>query len=359
MFQIHQTLMNVHSWVYLFGMPVLLHMACLCQSGVVENYGCNANSYTQCQTPNAYVSATCFEGYFGDGTPWWTIKQCSSCPVCLSTEYILGCPSKSGEFWNNPTCNQCSSRYCQAGSYYSSACGGASLGGCVYCSSGTYTASLQYMTTVATACPSCPIGTYQPSSGSTGCINCGAGKYQPNIKKTLATDCISCPVGTYSGELATSACTSCGPGMYSAVTGATSSTVCAKCEAGKFAATASGLCSSCALGSYANGQGFTACVKCPDGSPPASSTASSCTPCAAGYYSQGGNTCTYCGSGTYAPSSGMSACLSCLAGATCTATFFTCAPGTYLTTGPPALCNQCPAGLYTQCMLEDLIVQPL
>jgi hypothetical protein len=103
-----------------------------------------------------------------------------------------------------------------------------------------------------TACSLCPVGTYNPSSGSIGdddCLACPVGTYNPSTGRTGFGDCLACPVGQYTDLTGQSGCSACPSHTYSNKTGASICTPCpANTQFNGTSGTASTVCTACPVG---------------------------------------------------------------------------------------------------------------
>ena len=170
------------------------------------------------------------------------------------------------------------------------------------------------------ACVACPSGTYSPAStvlGVAACLNCLPGTYSAS---SASTTCATCAVGYYAGSSGASTCTPCPGGSVSTVTGATT---CALCSANTYALAGSSICSFCSFGLYS-----------PAGS-------QYCSNCQAGTYATSASVCTSCAAGSYSNSLGQTACAPCPA-------------GVYSSTGASS-CSACAAGNFVQLVLLSCI----
>jgi len=104
-----------------------------------------------------------------------------------------------------------------------------------------------------TACSLCPVGTYNPSTGSIGqddCLACPVGTYNPSTGRTGFGDCLACPVGQYTDITGQSGCSACPSHTYSSQTGASTCTPCpANTQFNGTSGTASTVCTACPVGS--------------------------------------------------------------------------------------------------------------
>ena len=138
---------------------------------------------------------------------------------------------------------------------------------------GFYTATCPagYNATNGTYCSPCNVGTYNP--GYTQCVACGAGTYNPGVG---ASACTSCPSGTWAtawGLISSQGCGLCGAGAYML-----DALKCTFCPGGTYSLTNGSACSACGAGFYSD------------------IGASACSLCAAGYYNTqtGATVCTLC-----------------------------------------------------------------
>lgn len=250
----------------------------------------------------------CEIGTYGDGD-----GVCRSCPIGWS-----GIAARSSSLAGG-------CRSCPPGSYATHA--GSTM--CTTCPKGSFCADGYQLSQYGVletaprmggiAMPTlCPVGTYNPNTGSTSpadCIACPAGTAQPALGATAAEQCVRCEPGSASRAQSsacslcrpTSAqplagmpeCDECPPGTYSNTTGAT---FCSLCPRGSFfeeAGNSDPNCRVCAPGTYAQDEGTALCTPCPNG------TASSLV--AASF----NETCVPCPPGTYALSPGHAECSPC------------------------------------------------
>ena len=121
----------------------------------------------------------------------------------------------------------------------------------------------------------CPVGRYQPNSGSISCIIADPGHYVDTTGSAIQT---KCAVGTYQPIAGSASCLLAGPGHYVSTTAATAQTACAP---GNYQP-ASGAVSCIAAdpGSYVPEPAATEQLLCPAGTT-SSAAATECTP--AGY----------------------------------------------------------------------------
>ena len=278
-------------------------------------------------------------------------KDCAGCPV---NSYSTGCAMTSA-------CTACPT-------YYISPVNTTSLAGCVInCPVGMYI--------TGATCTQCPAGTYSNvvnASTNATCQTCPTGKYSV----AGSSNCSDCPAGTYSdvnGTRSAAACTSCPAGTSSGTLGATSIDTCIACSPGSSAVARSPSCALCAAGFYEELSGQGSCDPCPGGTystAVGSDTATVCTPCAIGSYSNpGSSVCSLCARGKYAMDTGMPECTMCPGGTystvlgsttldnclNCSVDTYslpastsctTCIPGTYADVASP-ICSPCPLGTFS------------
>ena len=407
-----------------------------CPAGVSVQSKCTAGSY-QSRTLQGSCE-TCPEGYYCDGTDTTTYVICpagkycgsgvsagtdcdpgkynpkegrtdvSACLDCPAGNYCAGsgnsavsgactagyyCTSGS----DSATQNQCTvGNYCPGGSSQQIPCDpgkycsqnglSAPEGDCdagYYCTAGS-DSKAQTQCTPGNYCEAgsssqtpCPIGTYNPDTGSTSdsaCQQCDAGWYcdelamtthdkgtnkcapgfycqagsiTPKPKDTICpvgNECpegssapTPCPEGTYSNVEGLESCISCPPGFY--CDGGTDQPV--KCPAGYFCTggKSSSTKEQCGLNTYNKFEGQSTCTNCPVGFKCDSLGMTSPVICPAGYYCPGGgNPATLCPDGTYSEITGLQAaddCKPCPPGKYCTNGVQTgdCDPGYYCVSG--------------------------
>ena len=292
--------------------------------------------------------------------------QCTTCPdgtvnPNAGSTSSASCVSCSGGTYAGTGLGNCQPQ-CPPGFYLSGS-------NCVYCPGGNYNLA----TNLASSCPltcgagtytglggdycfSCPPGTYNPSTG-VSCIQCLPGTYFAGTGATSASACQTCPTGTFSTggssscgnfcptglTVSGSACV-CSPGNYVPAY----STTCTNCLAGTFSVLGD-ICTNCPAGSW-SAAGAAACVNCSAGfSCPASSTTSTaCTSCLSGTWSIAGGACTNCLAGTYS-GAGATTCPSCSVGqwSAAGATSCTNCNAGYSSPAGSASCTPCPAGTWS------------
>jgi len=192
---------------------------------------------------------------------------------------------------------------------------------CTLCDAGRYTD-----TAGEASCTACAAGRYTSTTGSSGCTPCDAGSYQENIGQE---SCILCEGGKYSvsptsGFDGITDCITCVAGKYTrASSGATS---CDDCDAGYFSsAGAHSACTPCQPNTYNEYPGSTYCELCPPGqtSPEGSTLCSSCAgvvipgegcvECTPGQYAAADG-CNDCHEGSRSSGGAVTSCTQCLAG---------------------------------------------
>ena len=284
----------------------------------------------------AHMCTPCPPGTFGNSTG----LQSSTCSG--------RCSAAAGSFCGSGMVNS-SGQLCPAG-YYSDSAGAAACTPCMVgrfglfnvtglsssACSGSCPAGKYAATAASTVCTGCPIGTYASGGGAAVCTPCPAGVYGSAVNLTNASCSGPCyPIaGRYCGAGAVvangavcaagqyraagddnSTCSLCPPGSSSALTAITSVTQC------------NGSCLAVAGQFCGPGSAIVVGVSCPFGSYSPSS-ASACTPCAAGQFAgfQASTACTVCPAGKYS-GAGAKLCSSCPA-------------GTYSSSGAPS-CSPC------------------
>ena len=231
------------------------------------------------------------------------------------------------------------------------------------------------LTTSSTSCmcahivvssPACALNYFQASTAATTCSACPT---NANTATTGSSTC-RCNAGfAGSGTGNSLQCTSCNPGSYAPI----GSTSCTTCAAGYFSSSGAASCTACPAGQYQGSTGQSACQTCPPGQiSSAASASTTCSNCAAGYFSPGNvatctqctagywstatsGSCTACLPGTYNPAAGsasINACLLCAAGtasgvtaATAVSSCQICPIGTYSQAGA-TVCASCPVNTY-------------
>ena len=350
-------------------------------------------AYTPVGTPN---TAQCPPNTFSSQPAATNASTCAPCRAgsasdrgatsCYNTS--AGCSAGSFEATANPqTCLPC------AAGTFSTASGATS---CAPCAAGTYSSG---SATACSTCPQgsfcpggveapCPLGTYGVLPGKTSqfdaCAACPAGNFQPSLRATTPAACAACAAGFFSTAPASPTCTACAPGTanplvgqsmpeacqpcapasYTGLPGQSSctstcpmgyigttaggtslSTACAACSPGSYSAFAGSLrCTACPPGQYAEQPGSTYCEDCPSGSfsnTPSATSVSSCSPCIAG---------------TYNPAPGLtsSGCIPCAPGkasftegASQPSQCISCSAGFYAALGGSVNCTLSPAGSYS------------
>ena len=178
------------------------------------------------------------------------------------------------------------------------------------CHKGTYSLS------GASACTSCPAGTFNNHLNASVCNNCSAGFHSPNdgAHECIACDdghgsepgqheCVPCLKGSYLNKT----CFPCAAGSISTVDGASN---CTNCKVGTFPDLNRTLCLDCVPGKF-SGHYTQECTNCFAGSFSNTSAATECTACQNGSWSgQGLTICTVCQPGFFTNSSAV-ACQAC------------------------------------------------
>ena len=283
--------------------------------------------------------------------------DCISCPAGLHTKVLLGastctacdagtysaalavnctlCNVGRSSLTQAPNCTKCIPGFHAAfeGSSSCSACAGGSSTGEIYgasacfsCPEGTFQAE-----TGQAACRVCSTGSYADSTGTLSCTACAAGYY---VNKTGSKECDVCPIGTAQPEAGTTSCRECVAGKYSDVV-------------------ASSACTNCAAGYYVNKTGSTECLECTVGKYQSATGQSSCFPCAIGKYgdSTASSSCSECSLGRYQSLTGTTACLLCTKGKATAVTGQPscrgCESGRYSDVMGASICSLCAAGYFS------------
>jgi len=244
-------------------------------------------------------------------------------------------------------------------------------GGICECPAGTYGNPNAVITTGATHCIPCPVGTYTNSPGFLHCNTC-IGTTGMSSAEGSSGCAFLCTTGQFSEYFFTR--------MVDNVYSEAQATPCAPCPAGHYgflipstivATLGIGQCEPCPVNSYTDQGGLAQCLPCPTGKitpSTASASVSACVlPCTPGQFREvpDHQTCTDCPAGKFANTTAVSihgapqaqACVLCPPGTFSTAlkslTQATCSPcgaGKFSTAlGPDAgiVCALCPAGMYS------------
>ena len=287
-----------------------------CSNNHYQTRGCSGSSDRLCQTcttcsDNQYQTSAC------SGS---SNRQCANCLTCAATQYQTSPCSGS----SNRQCANCQT--CGIGYYGSSGCSGTDdrvCSICLTCSASEYAtvectsttnrkcaakkctcldgtpATGAACTSTEARCASCPAGRFEKQGA---CLACGVGKTQPS--PGLATDCIACGLGEAALD-ALEPCTDCAIGTYQKRTvcvsykctvcpsgqstrsiGSSSCQIscaagtyfksylnngelnCPNCKPGQWTngkAVNPTSCGACPAGRYEDGEGSSACKKCPQG----------------------------------------------------------------------------------------------
>ena len=193
---------------------------------------------------------------------------------------------------------------------------------------------------LATPCPACPKGYFNPLTAQTFCpFQCPPGTYGLYEGATNDTTCGACPIGHYCAGNAVVNPEPCPAGTYLSTTGASSASSCVKCGMGKYssvvAAISSSTCATCPAArpnSAAGAKGESECTSslvCPsnqqvsaDGTTCVSGcengkysvpTTNECQNCPVGTFNTDGfaSGCQTCPFGFKAETEGLSACIQC------------------------------------------------
>ncbi len=294
----------------------------------------------------------------------------ADCPVgkyiLESTTSCIACPH--GTYGSEANATSCTA--CMVGRYQPLE-GQTSLSACEFCPSGKY--SNESGAIQPSVCKDCPVGFSNGFEHSNECYNCGGHHGDKYADETGLTECKDCPLGFFQegyGATATE-CSTCSAGKY--VTLVNSLTECVTCHHGQYQDEIGKYwCKQCSVdGTYAIGEGLTACLDCPTGYYSASWTFDDaydqCRACGPGRFQNDvqGAWCVDCSSGTYTDENGQGECKTCADAGTyvtglkqtscadcpagydssseassCTA----CSPGEYQTDANGAACQDCPAG---------------
>lgn len=230
----------------------------------------------------------------------FSANECTSCPTysssALGSTTLTNCSCDAGFAWTGTVCTPCLSGHVKP-------LPGNSLA-CEPCAAGTFAVN-------TTTCLSCPIDTFQASTGADACEACRASSVSA-AGSTSALDCLClpgyafvdaevdvcepCAVGYYKTALANEPCVTCASG-YSTASGASDSAA---------------LCEPCAAGTYlTEDAGVRTCVACPSNSVSLSgSDGQAECKCAPGFTESNG-ACTECEVGKYKPVEGAQPCTIC------------------------------------------------
>jgi MYXO-CTERM domain-containing protein len=313
--------------------------------------------------------ASCSEGGPGGFT-------CGACPAgTFSADGTVDttCMPCAPGTWSSAGATSCTAwTVCSAGQVVVSAGSAASDRSCATCAPGTYST-----TTNATACTTCPAGsfctggalaacssgTFAAAPGQASCTawsDCVAGQRVVSAGSSTADRaCAACASGTFTSAANASTCsawTDCAAGSFVTITGTASrDRTCATCAPGSYTSTSNAAScaawSTCTAGRYESLAGSDTrdrtCASCDAGTFSATSNATGCAPCDGGRWSAAGaaacNAWTDCAAGTYVASDGTvssdRACMPCApesysttANATSCAAWSTCATGEYAST---------------------------
>ena len=180
------------------------------------------------------------------------------------------------------------------------------------CTAGSYSASGYAPCTLA------PPGTYVDTTGATTATDCPVGTYNPNSGSTDSSACSSAAAGTYVDTPGSEAATPCGLGTYNPNTGSTSSSACVPASSGAYVGTTGATSATpCGLGTYQPDSGQSYCPDAPPGSYVDTTGANSATLCALGTYqpSAGQSSCLLADPGSYVATTGATAESACAVGA--------------------------------------------
>jgi hypothetical protein len=290
------------------------------------------------ETSNGLVCRNCDPGKFTPG------PGSSECTDCEAGKYSSQAGSKK--------CENCPEAKSTNGQTGASSCSQCPMGkvadnpgnsNCYACPKGKYSTTYPHNTDM-NDCKTCPSGKTSYTDGSIGCVSdcsssgCLAGQY------LLSTTCTACPAGRYnpSPGATTRRCTECPAGKYTSNTGSTSASVCSPCPIGKYSdGPNDNICTPCPAGTFGATTGLTklaSCTACPAGryrSSPGAGSVSDCDQCTAGKASSvtaRTTVCPDCEAGKYSDTVGKAECTNCPA-------------GKYSGQGSIS-CTACPAGRY-------------
>ena len=198
------------------------------------------------------------------------------------------------------------------------------------------------------ACKLCVAGRYKINKNNDfACNACPAGAYclEGSIYPT------DCPMGSYNGEERASACTKCPAGTFLPTRAATSASLCTPCAAGKYSDEGASACTLCAAGTFSL-QGNATCTACQ--TDPyyewCAAGGAACQQCAAGSYILFAKNYTYTLDSVTLSSYGVTSTSRSIqlpdmsSGASgCAA----CRPGTYSSYMGSAACDSCPLGTFS------------
>lgn len=226
--------------------------------------------------------------------------ECTPCPVdsssVVGSATLANCSCDAGFAWTGTACTPCSSGHVKL-------LPGNSLA-CQPCVAGTFAVN-------TTTCLSCPVDTFQASTGADACEPCRASSASA-AGSTSALDCLCLP-GYAFVDAEVDVCEPCATGYYKTTLTNEPCTACASGYSTAFGASDSvDSCEPCAAGTYLTEiSGVRTCVACPSNSVslPGSDGQVECK-CAPGF--TGSNlVCTECEIGKYKPSEGSQPCLVC------------------------------------------------
>jgi hypothetical protein len=301
-----------------------------CPAGSVAPVNCPEGSYC----PHTGMRVQCPSGTFSSATGQAANSDCSACEM---GDY---CPQGSTSARLCPPGFYCpdfaSLIQCEAGKFQTEfgktdpeSCSGCGLGfyavnatACRTCPSGTYSD-----VSGAEECQSCPVGTYgnrtsqinvesclpcndgwyQSDPGSLACIICPVGHKCDNTAEAVA-----CGVGTEQAREGRSSCDPCDDGWYQLREGQP----CIICPVGYRCPTAIFEPINCTAGKYQPGEGSTDCMLCSQGTYQSQEGSSACEQCQLGsFQSKEGQVspeaCVRCPPGKHGESKGASECLAC------------------------------------------------
>lgn len=225
-------------------------------------------------------------------------KGQSTCQNCLAGWYV--------EYQAAHGCNNPKEHQCHKGTYSLS---GASA--CTSCPAGTFNNHLN-----ASVCNNCSAGFYSPDDGFQECNAC----YDKYGSEPGQRECVLCLKGSYLNKT----CFPCAAGSISTVDGASNCTnckvgtvpdfnrtSCVDCLAGKFSGHYTQECTNCSAGTFSNTSAATECTACQNGSWSGQGL-TICTVCQPGFFTNSSAVaCQTCQGDTYSSNAGQTQCEDC------------------------------------------------
>jgi len=196
-------------------------------------------------------------------------------------------------------------------------------------------------------CTACPAGSYCPYTLSP--ITCPSGNYCPAGSNFYTP----CPMGTYNPNTGSTSLSQCLPGpagKYCPYPGTNSASNCADCNSGNYCPAGSSSKAACPSNNYCPDPATK--TQCPAGTyydGISAITAATCITCSVGNYCPSGRPETPCPPGTFTNSTGTAQCTNCPEGYSCALGSITpiiCPQMTYSSSSQPT-CSLCPIGQFT------------